>query len=66
MYLHNDVEGVEAQRLSDDAKQSLQCNIINSTERIRSRQIFVSFSTRDELRAWLRQQQATSESSTRP
>lgn len=61
MYPHNDVEEGAGPLLSDGARRALQCNVINSTERIRSRQVFVSFATRDELIDWLRQQQATSE-----
>jgi deferrochelatase/peroxidase EfeB len=55
MFAYNDVEGAPArQKLSDAARNDLQCNILHSTGHLRSKQLFVRFETRDMLKAWLK------------
>ncbi len=53
MFEYNDVEGRAALRLSAAARADLQCNIINSTKRVRSLQLFVRFDTVAAFRDWL-------------
>jgi deferrochelatase/peroxidase EfeB len=53
-FLYNDVESATPQEsLSDAARNNLQCNILTSTRRYYSKQLFVRFENKADFQRWL-------------